>query len=47
MLGVVEHAETDQVGHKSVGDDVWAYRLTGNGQGSMDRGVGGIKRPTK
>ena len=47
MLGVIKHAETNQVGHKSVGDGVWACRVTGNGQGSMDRGVGGIKRPTK
>ena len=47
MLGVVEHAETNQVGHKSVGDDVWACRVTGNGWGSMDRGVRSIKRLMK
>ena len=47
LLGVVEHAKTDQVGHKLVRDDVWACRVTGNGRGSMDRGVGGVKRPMK
>lgn len=47
MLGVVEHTKTNWGGHKSVRDDVWACRVTGNGQGSMDRGVGGIKRLTK
>ena len=47
MLGVVEHAETNQIGHRLVGGDVWAHGVTRNGWGSMDRGVGGIKRPTK
>ena len=32
MLGVVKHTETDWVGHKLVGDDVWARRVTRNGR---------------
>ena len=32
MLGVVKHTETNQVAHKSVGDDVRACRVTRNGQ---------------